>query len=515
MFRQRYVLMVIAALCPQAATAAPGPGSLLPATTIRSDFAVLYATLQDAHYDLYAHRPKPEYDAYYQALESAIDAPMGRPAAATLFQKFAAYGRIGHARVDAPLVEFVHYLQAGGTLLPLFIRVDGGRVLLTETAEDSGRLTAGVELLAIDGTPIKDLLQRLGAYVSSERTYLTHTLMEESLPALLWLDMGPVGSVTVSAKAGKRRLSVPVRAITLDQRRALGQRFPTPRLATDFAAREYRALGSAIAYLRPGPFFNTEQAAQGPAPSYEASAFRRFIDASFGSMLAAGTRDLIIDLRNNPGGDNSFSDPMVAWFADRPFRFASSFMLRASAATKADYARRRAGAEAVEADLARMMEAEADQPNGARYAYPLPLTEARPGTRFDGEVWLLINRHSYSNAASVAALVQDYGFGKILGEESADVASNYASVQHFTLPGSGFAVTYPKSHFIRPNGTDLVAGVVPDFALPREPIGTARDVVLEAALKHVKQSRRAMPAHRAAAWAAPRIGGARRIGADA
>lgn len=36
-------------------------------------------------------------------------------------------------------------------------------------------------------------------------------------------------------------------------------------------------------------------------------------------------------LRDNPGGDNSFSDRMVAWFASRPFRFSDEFSIRTRA----------------------------------------------------------------------------------------------------------------------------------------------------------------------------------------
>lgn len=448
---------------------------------VRADFSVLYQTLQEAHFDLYAHRSKADYDRYYQALLASIRAPMDATAVAVLFQKFTAYGRIGHARIDAPIAAFVTHLQGGGTFLPLFIRVDGDRVMLTETADEGGSLRAGAEIVAIDGVPIRQVLDRLSTYVSAERPYMAHAQMEESFPALLWLDRGAVDAVTVTAKIASETVMVPVRAITFEQRRALVAKFPTPAVPVDFGTREYRLLDGGVAYLRPGPFFNTEAAGDGPAPSYEASASHRFIDDSFGKVIASGVTDLLIDLRNNPGGDNSFSDPMVAWFADRPFRFTSAFMLKASAATKADYARRRAAGTPIDADFRRQMEAEERQPNGVRYRYELPMVAPHPEPRFQGRVWVLINRHSYSNATSVAALVQDYKFGQVIGEETADVASNYASTQHFTLPGTGIVVAYPKSHFLRPNGKDEVAGVVPDFAIERPPVASPGDPMLEAA----------------------------------
>ncbi|NML04522.1 S41 family peptidase [Sphingomonas sp. G-3-2-10] len=465
----------------------------VPAEIVRSDFALLYRILQEAHFDLYIHRTKREYDAYYRALAASIRGPMDKIEVAKLFQKFVAYGRIGHAKVDAPLIAFVTHLRSGGTVVPLFIRVDGKRVVLTHAAEESGVLRAGVEVAAIDGMPILDVLDRFGTYVSAERPYMAHAQMEESFPALLWLDRGAVGSVMVTATIEGKAVNVRVPAVTLEQRRGLEAKFPTREPAIDFGTREYRELERGIAYLRPGPFFDTGQAASETGPSYRSDSFKAFIDDSFGKIIASGATDLIIDLRNNPGGDNSFSDPMIAWFADRPFRFASSFMLKASAATKADYARIRASGEPIDASFARQMAVEDTQPNGIRYRYDLPLVQPREGPRYRGRIWILVNRHSYSNAASVAALVQDYGFGKVLGEETADVASNYASVQSFTLPGTGFVVSYPKSHFIRPNGKDEVAGVVPDFRIGRPAIGEAEDVFLKDTLAIVRAQERPRP----------------------
>jgi C-terminal processing protease CtpA/Prc len=134
------------------------------------------------------------------------------------------------------------------------------------------------------------------------------------------------------------------------------------------------------------------------------------------------------------------------------------------------------------------MEEEDRQPNGTRYPYELPMVMPRADPRFRGHVWVLVDRHSYSNAASVAALVQDYGFGTIIGEETADVASNYASVQHFTLPRTGIVVTYPKSHFIRPNGKDEVAGVRPDIPIERPAVTVDGDVVLNEAIRIIGQA---------------------------
>jgi C-terminal processing protease CtpA/Prc len=206
--------------------------------------------------------------------------------------------------------------------------------------------------------------------------------------------------------------------------------------------------------------------------------------------LAAKATDLIIDLRDNPGGDNSFSDPMVAWFANRPFRFTHQFMLKASAASKAHYAQLRAAGEKDEGVLGLLMRAETAHKNGDCYSFVIPLVEPHPCPRFTGKVFVLQNRRSFSNATSVAALIQDYGFGTILGEETADLPSTYASSVPFKLKRTGFNVSYPKSRIIRISGDTRARGVIPDVPIPPQPIGVSEDRVLGETVVHIRQARK-------------------------
>lgn len=465
----------------------------LSVAELRADFATLYKSLRASHYDLYAHRSRADYDAYFRGESTALDTPLDRAEAARRFQRFVAYGRVAHAHIDAPIASFMSWRAQGGKMLPLFARVVDGKVYLLEAADADGHLPAGTEIETVDGEPALVWLDRLAAYVSADRPYMAYAQLEKMLPIAAWEALGPIDVVQVRARGPDGAVFTQrVAALSADEYGRLGKRYPTPAPDTDFNQRDWRLLGDGIAYLRPGPFYNIEAAADGPAPSYEASAYRRFIDGAFEKIIVAGATDLIVDLRDNPGGDNSFSDPMVAWFATRPFKFASSFRIKASAANKAWYRAQQAKNEAAktppDAVMTALVKAEFAHSDGQRYDYPIALVEPRPQPRFGGRVYVLVNRHSYSNATSVAALIQDYGFGRILGEETSDLPSSYASVVYFDLPHTGFSVTYPKSRFLRPSGDRALRGVIPDIAIatPVEPSATdtvlarARDEVLNA-----------------------------------
>lgn len=210
-------------------------------------------------------------------------------------------------------------------------------------------------------------------------------------------------------------------------------------------------------------------------------AFRQFIDGAFGKIRSANAQVLIIDVRDNPGGDNSFSDLMVAWFANRPFRFSDSFSIKASSEIREQY-RNQAAESSDDTDIvSQMYHAMKDKKDGEIVPFELPRIPPRPD-RFEGKVFVLVNRHSYSNAASLAGMVQDYGFAKIIGEETADLPTSYASSAQFALPSSGLAVTYPKGYFIRPSGDQSLRGVIPDIPIAPAVFVEGHEAVLRAAV---------------------------------
>ena len=62
---------------------------------------------------------------------------------------------------------------------------------------------------------------------------------------------------------------------------------------------------------------------------------KSFIDSAFTAINTRKSANLIIDLRNNPGGDDAFSDYLVGYLARQPFQWNSSFRLKTSEALKA------------------------------------------------------------------------------------------------------------------------------------------------------------------------------------
>jgi hypothetical protein len=477
----RHAPPVAATVSPPRAPATPDPGPLLPAEAARSELAHLYATLQRAHFSLYARVTKEAYDQHYAATLAGIDRPASQDDLAKVFGRFVAFGKVAHARIDAGYDAFDRYDAAGGKAFPLSLRIRGSRVFVADNLSDLEDIHRGDEIVSLDRAPIAAWVARAARNVSADTPYMAQALMERDFPALLWLEAGPADTFAVTFRdAAGPEVERVVAARSAAQTRAAANTRPPP-FKLSRTERTARMLDRRTAYLRPGPFYNGDPGATDP---YDNAAFRRFIDTAFQGFQEAGTDRLVIDLRDNPGGDSSFSDLMVRWFATRPFRFTSAFQIRVSKEAIASNDRRLAvepaGGESVSL---RFAAAYAGARPGDVIAFDVPLTAPRPEPRFKGQVYVLVNRRSYSNAVAVAALVQDYGFGTILGEETSDLATTFGAMETFTLPRTGLVVGFPKAFIVRPSGDLAPRGVVPDLAIETPVVEGVDDPVLTRALQ--------------------------------
>ncbi len=467
-------------MCFAAVAAQAGPDPQYSSDRLRADFTAMYRGLQSGDFDIYAFTPKVELDRAFDETLAGLDKPMTKFEAEIRFEQFAANIHMGHARVDFPYADWNQYRKDGGKAFPLAIRIIGDKVYVAQNGSGLDAVTPGDEIVTMNGDTMQAWLARAERHVSAETHYMAGTLLEYDFPLYVWVELGDVPGFDLSLrKADGRLVTLHVPARTSVEMKRFKDMQPLS-LSLDVPMREAKMLDSRTAYLRPGPFYNAD--AKTGADEWDVSGFRDFIDGAFRKFNAAGADRLIIDLRGNPGGDNLFSDVMIAWFADKPFRFYSQFKVRVSPeSTKANADRIRndaAAAGPVSQQYARLY---AGAKNGDVVDFDMAPAQPRPGERFKGEVFLLIDRQSYSNTVSVAALVQDYKFGTVLGEATSDMATTYGAMETFSLPNTGIVVGFPKAHIVRPNGDLRSRGVTPDIAIAIPVVQTPADEVLQKA----------------------------------
>lgn len=472
---------------------------------LKEDFAQLYQSLQRAHINLYANTDKQSYDRTYKSTYDSFRTPLSALHAQIIFQKFVAIGAVAHANIAFPNDAYKAYRDNDGTAFPIYVKIVNGQWYVDEDYS-SYKLKKGVEILELQGKRVPDVLSLLKRYISADTDEIAASLLEFQLPQYLWLEsidkQTPITKFDLTIRRNNKTETITVKPISLtklqlraanlkseseseSERQSNEQENSKEMSAEAGSSDELRSFSirkNNIAYLKPGPFYNAEE----PSKTWDNTQFTQFIDKAFTHFNDNNCRQLIIDLRKNPGGDNSFSDHMVAWYADKPFKFASKFLIKSSQEAAQSNANRLSSSNATEDDTSfKLAKKFSATPFGKSFEFELSLIKPHGKKKFSGEVTVLIDRHSYSNAASVAAITQDYGFGAVAGEPTTDFATTYGSMETFSLANTDIKVGFPKSHIIRPSGDEQAGPVIPDVIL-RQNINDPDDAMVTELLNRLK-----------------------------
>lgn len=433
---------------------------------VESDLEYLYQSLQETHYNLFAFTSKKDYLTTFTSIKEKIKGDsLSSLQTVSLFQTLVSFANTGHCEIDFPVQSYIKYAYAGGTVFPLELAFEQGKVYTRKNLSDNTIISHGNEILNIDGKPMDQLLEMLHPFVSAERAYFKKAKMEFwSFPRLYFQAYGTKNEWLVQLKdSNNNTFNTTIKAIpVIDYETKRNGELVNPQ-------QTFRYYGK-IAYLNPGAF--------GSSDSNGEVLFEKYIDSVFADIKIRGSSNLIIDLRCNPGGHNAYSDYLIGYFANKPFKWYSSFSIKTSKILK-EHTRSQIDTSD---NYSKTILSNAD---GKIFPYEFPAyNPVENSKRFNGKIYVLINRQTYSMAAVVAALIQDYKFGKIVGEETGDLPTLYASQFSYSLPKTGVLVKVPKGYIVRPSGNKDLVGVKPDIEI-KDHLLDDQDEILENLLKKI------------------------------
>ena len=458
-------LLLAAALLLVSPSFAESDTTTFSRAAVLDDLAYLHDSLAEAHYDAFAYVTREELAAVHARVrESVTEETFSLLEATNTLQRLITAIDNGHTEISFPGGAYREYAYAGGTVFPLEVALEDGKALVRKNFSTDEGVAIGAELVSIDGEPLDDVLARLSPHISAERPYFRNAKIElYSLPRLYWQVYGQRDEFSVEIRTDDTMRKYVLPAVSLiDGYEMKRTEVVDARMTLTFI--------DSVAYLDPGPFGGDE------------NAYRAFIDDAFGQILERGAATLIIDLRNNPGGNDSFSDYLVSYIADEPFRWYSTFSLKTSRLLKAHT---RANGDPASAYSKAILARE----DGEVFDYEFdPYTPQPEKNRFIGRVYVLINRQSHSQAAVTAAQIQDYGFGTLVGEETGEYPSLYASQFQYRLPNTGIEVKVSKGRIVRVSGSEKQEGVIPEIAI-RDRLLDDTDEILDGLLERLNTER--------------------------
>jgi hypothetical protein len=341
-------------------------------------------------------------------------------------------------------------------VFPLGLCWDGQKVIL-QNHYAGNALPLGGTVLAINGRDAHKVIQRLARYFPDE--YRNENLREiervEFLWLWLWLEYGKAESLDLRIKGIDGAVeNCLVKAVPLEQVKK---------------ARRYdRKENYTYRYI---PEYHTGLIEFNQFSDLET--FEQFLHDTFNKLKEQQASNLIIDIRENRGGNSSLGDALLDYLTDEPFRQFEKYQIKVSA---------------------QLLEIRQNMPQAKAQIGSLLTEEVyfiKPKDnplRFTGRKFVLTGRTTFSSANCFASAIKCFDIATLIGEETGGTTTSYGDCLYFYMPNSNLRFDVAHKYFVEACGKPDGRGVIPDYEVRQKPEDTAKgvDTVLQFTLNLIK-----------------------------
>ena len=458
------------------------PDKTYSAENLRKDLQVLWEVLDEGHAGLDRYTPKSVLK------ESFLKAISGAAASMTEFDFYVKILPLiekikdGHTRAQLSPAATA-FLDSRPVIFPFGLRFLGNRTYIFRNLSGDRSIQAGAELMEINGMPLDKILPELLRLIPNDAGIATRKIRQLEFPAnfgtLFALRFGRPESYRIRFKPhlSEKALESSVPGIKgEDVVRILNEKYP--ETARRLPAYELAFHGTtAILTIR----------SFSDGPEKELPPYPVFLKNTFLALEEKKISNLIIDLRENGGGNDHYGKLLFAYVMDRPFLY-----YKALEAKKDRYELFKFGGVTKEeaADLAGHVKKNEHgwfdvlgHPNSGI------LDPQNP--RFSGKVAILIGGLSFSATGETTSLFHYHKKAVFFGEECG--AGYYGNTSGFivtvVLPNTGIRVRVPLVLYsMAVDGYPKDRGIIPDVLVSPtiEDLLAGRDPVMERALASLK-----------------------------
>jgi Peptidase family S41 len=469
-----------------AMTAASPPAPLpLTGEQAQRELRILKRALSDLHPGLYRYQTPEQFEATFAQAQAEVAGGSDAMRMYLIASRIAAAVRCGHTWTNT-INQGPAMQQALAALpaLPLRVKLLEDRLWVTASADPN--VPSNVELLSIDGRTPAALIDEFLPYLRADggndgkrRSQLDSDANGGAMDRLLPL-LHPPGAdgytVEFRSDGDKTRTAV-VRGIAVTEReRLLTTAGQTPE------SEEWRfSIEGDIATLRLPTFalWNSD------------FDWRAFLQKSFDTLAEKRVPHLIIDLRENEGGDDTIGRALMAHLLTKPHTIPTS--------------RGETAYERVPYDLARFLDTwdfsffdrtgqvvRGEQRNWSLREQPQDIVVTPVARPYRGKVVLLTGPRMSSATFLLARNIKASGIGTLIGRETGGSLRglNGGQLAWLTLPVSGVSIDIPLISSVAET-SQPDRGVAPDIAVRTriEDLARGIDPDREAALRWFNRSR--------------------------
>jgi C-terminal processing protease CtpA/Prc len=414
---------------------------------LQSDLTQIRRALEGEHPAVYGFTNEENFERLYEKQYEQIDGPKTLGEFCTIAAPLVVAVGCGHTTLSASN-EF--WTTAPPRFFPLGLVFFGDRAFVGRGADTVGNLRPGSEILSVNGRSIAEILKEIKALVSSDgsnnswKTWVINRVFskryafrygfpEEFVIEILLPDRQKSETIRLRGVALSKIPAGPEKEM---QKTSSGDPYLDFKILPDKQS-------TAILTIRTFGYYQ------------ETDKFKSFINDSFERIRKEGIRHLILDLRDNTGGDPFCTTHLLSYLEPKPLPY-----------------------------FARVY------PNPYEpFAKPIP----RAAGAFDGKLYVLINGGCFSSTGHFCALLKENRIGTFIGTETGGTyecndASRTIQLEKTRLRLSVARITFTAAVRSLPRYRGIIPDIVVEPGIADEVAG--RDPIMERALSLTTRSER-------------------------
>jgi len=430
---------------------------------LQEDYSIFRKTLETTYPSLYRFTDSAIMTKYLDDNFKLIDQPESEIEFYKLIATTCAKINDEHL-IPQPSTAYYHSLQNTHHYFPFSLKIIDRRFYVLKAAQANGPIPAGSEILSINGKSVEEILNILLPTIPSDGYQQTFNIRhledysmteEDNLFDLNYpifvedTDAYQIEYIDKDDKSAKKTTMV----AGLDFKSYKNFFYSRNKLVAPLA---FKYLKKNVAYLRISSFLKWHR-------NRFKQDFDKLYDSVFTALKAKHTKNLILDLRNNEGGDGT-GEKLLSYLMTKPYKLYESAELKFTGyPAVVDYLENRKEDVFFPDSLV--------DRTGGLYAFkkaymPLPGGEQQPDSNhYKGNLYVLINGASGSMASVVASFLKGNGRGVFIGEEGGGAMEGATAFYgaNLVLPNSKIRVRIGLLKTTRAVAFTKGRGVFPDY----------------------------------------------------
>ena len=403
------------------------------------DINYFFNNAEQIHPNLYFKISKPDMSNHINSFQNEINDSISVNDFSKKMRELVNYIGDGHTNVIFSDELYDKYKNAT-CRLPFQIQINNNNFIVSKTKTD--KLIAADEILSINNIEAKEFLA-LKKYPMVDNEILRINKLEQSFSCYLYMDYGFTEKLNLKIRRNGEILNKQIK---------LMKRTKTDPIP-DYS---FKIVSDTVGVLQLNSFYNINT-----------KSYRAFLDSTMNLANNNKIKLLIIDLRNNGGGNTKYGTIALQYINVTKYKFTQKYQVKTSKPTK-KYVRKNYIKWYMSplALMSKMGRAYLYNKNGTITDFELEERQLQAiENAYKNKVCVLTSNNTYSAAADLVGAFRYAERGLIVGDTIGQPYSGYIDKIPLTLPNSKLlgGVSFKKYEFVGTNESNKHQGIPPDL----------------------------------------------------